>query len=236
MNLLIIEDEPLIAQRLARQARDYYGSRLKRLEICDELEIALERIKTVSFDLVFLDLNLFGQDGFDILKQANAESFHTIIVSAHADLAIRAFEFGVLDFVAKPFTESRLIKALERFDSQLPHNPSTQSLAVKKRGQLQLLPIQDINFIQAEGHYSLIWMTDGNSYLHDKSIERLLNILPLFFVRTHRSYAVNLHYVKRINIESGGKYSIESQFSKTIPLSRSYYPLIKEALIHQPKR
>jgi two-component system response regulator LytT len=72
--------------------------------------------------------------------------------------------------------------------------------------------------------------------LHDKSIERLLNIHPLFFVRTHRSYAVNLHYVKRINIESGGKYSIESQFSKTIPLSRSYYPLIKEALIHQPKR
>lgn len=235
MNLLIIEDEPLIAQRLARQARDYYGARLNRLEICDELEIALERIKTASFDLVFLDLNLFGQDGFDILKQANAESFHTIIISAHADSAIRAFEFGVLDFVAKPFTEARLIKALERFDRRSPHNQNTQYLAVKKRGQIQLLAIQDIDYIEADGHYSLIWMTDGNSYLHDKSIERLLNILPLYFVRTHRSYAVNLHYINRINIESGGKYSVESRFSKNIPLSRSYYPLIKEAIIQQPK-
>ena len=228
MNILIIEDEILIAQGLMRNLKDYFSSRLKRLDHCSQLDEAIEKIQTRDIDLVLLDLNLFGRDGFDILQLTNASSFHTIVVSAYADLAIRAFEFGVLDFVAKPFSQERLIKALQRFDNRSSNHSQTQSLAVKKLGQLQLLAIQDINFIQADGHYSQIWMKDGSSHLHDKSIERLLDILPDYFLRTHRSYAVNLHHVKQINIETGGKYSIDTQYSQLIPLSRSYYPGIKK--------
>lgn len=230
MNILLIEDEPLIAQGLMRSLKDYFGSRIKRIEHCDTLEPAIEKIQTTDIDLVLLDLNLFGKDGFEVLQLTNASSFHTIVVSAYADLAIRAFEFGVLDFVAKPFTQDRLIKALQRFDNQSSHHALTQSLAVKKLGQLQLLAIQDINYIQADGHYSQVWMTDGSSHLHDKSIERLLNILPNYFLRTHRSFAVNLHHVTQINIETGGKYYIDTQYSKSIPLSRSYYEIAKNKL------
>jgi two-component system response regulator LytT len=231
MNILIIEDEPLIAQRLKRNLQEYYSSRLKKLEHCDQLEDAIEKIQTTSFDLVLLDLNLFGKDGFDILHLTNASSFHTIVVSAYADQAVRAFEYGVLDFVAKPFTGERLIKALQRFDNHSSQHSYTQSLAVRKLGQLQLLTIQDINYIQADGHYSLVWMIDGSSHLHDKPIERLLNILPDYFLRTHRSYAVNLQHAKHINLESGGKYSINSLSSSLIPVSRSYYPSVKEKFI-----
>jgi two-component system, LytTR family, response regulator LytT len=230
MNILIVEDEILIAQGLMRSLATYFGSRIKRLDHCSQLEAAIEKIQTSDIDLVLLDLNLFGEDGFDILQLTNASSFHTIVVSAYADLAIRAFEFGVLDFVAKPFTQERLIKALQRFDHQSSHHQFTQSLAVKKLGQLQLLAIQDINYIQADGHYSQIWMTDGSSHLHDKSIERLLHILPDYFLRTHRSFAVNLHHVKQINIETGGKYSIDTFNSAAIPLSRSYYASVKSLL------
>jgi len=230
MNILIIEDEYLIAQGLMRNLKDYFGVRIKRMEHCDTLEAAIEKIQTKDIDLVLLDLNLFGKNGFDILQLANASSFHTIVVSAYADQAIQAFEFGVLDFVAKPFTQARLIKALQRFDNQSSQHSYTQSLAVKKLGQLQLLVIQDINYIQADGHYTQVWMIDGSSHLHDKSIERLLHILPPYFLRTHRSFVVNLHHVKHINIETGGKYSINTQFSTSIPLSRSYYPVLKEKL------
>lgn len=229
MNILIIEDEILIAQGLMRSLKDYFSLRIKHLDHCDQLDDAIEKIQTQDIDLVLLDLNLFGQDGFDILQLTNASSFHTIVVSAHADLAIRAFEFGVLDFVAKPFAQERLTKALQRFDNKSSHHAVTKSLAVKKLGQLQLLAIQDINYIQADGHYSLIWMIDGSSYLHDKSIERLLSILPGYFLRAHRSFAVNLQHVKQINIEAGGKYSIDTEYSISIPLSRSYYPSVKKA-------
>jgi two-component system, LytTR family, response regulator LytT len=230
MNILIVEDEILIAQGLVRSLKAYFGSRIKRLDHFSQLEAAIEKIQTSDIDLVLLDLNLFGQDGFDILQLTNASSFHTIVVSAYADLAIRAFEFGVLDFVAKPFTQDRLTKALQRFDNQSSHHALTQSLAVKKLGQLQLLAIQDINYIQADGHYSQIWMTDGSSHLHDKSIERLLNILPNYFLRTHRSFAVNLHHVKQIKIETGGKYSVDTFNFAAIPLSRSYYASLKSLL------
>lgn len=230
MNILIVEDETLIAKGLMRSLKAYFGSRIKRLDHCGQLEAAIEKIQTSDIDLLLLDLNLFGEDGFDILQLTNASSFHTIVVSAYADLAIRAFEFGVLDFVAKPFTQERLTKALQRFDSHSSHHALTQSLAVKKLGQLQLLAIQDINHIQADGHYSQIWMTDGSSHLHDKSIERLLHILPDYFLRTHRSFAVNLHHVKQIKIETGGKYFIDTHFAVSLPLSRSYYPGVKEIL------
>jgi two-component system response regulator LytT len=229
MNIVIIEDEILIAQGLMRNLKDYFGLRIKHLDHCSQLEEAIEKIQTRDVDLVLLDLNLFGQDGFDILQLTNASSFHTIVVSAYADLAIRAFEFGVLDFVAKPFTQERLTKALQRFDNKSSDHPFTQSLAVKKLGQLQLLAIKDINYVQADGHYSQIWMINGSSHLHDKSIERLLHILPDYFLRTHRSYAINLHQVKQINIETGGKYFVDTLNSVSIPLSRSYYASVKKA-------
>lgn len=229
MNILIIEDEILIAQGLMRSLKDYFSSRIKRLDHCSQLDEAIEKIQTQDIDLVLLDLNLFGRDGFDILQLTNASSFHTIVVSAYADLAIRAFEFGVLDFVPKPFTQERLIKALQRFDNRSSNYSQAQNLAVKKLGQLQLLAIQDINYIQADGHYSQIWMKNGSSHLHDKSIERLLDILPDYFLRTHRSFAVNLHQIKQINIETGGKYSIDTQHAIGIPLSRSHYPSVKKS-------
>lgn len=230
MKILIVEDEILIAQGLIRSLKAYFGSRIKRIDHCSQLEAAIEKIQASDIDLVLLDLNLFGQNGFDILQLTNASSFHTVVVSAYADLAIRAFEFGVLDFVAKPFTQDRLTKALQRFDNQSSRHALTQSLAVKKLGQLQLLAIEDINYIQADGHYSQIWMTDGSSHLHDKSIERLLHILPDYFLRTHRSFAVNLHHVKQIKIETGGKYFVDTHFAVSLPLSRSYYPGVKEIL------
>ena len=78
------------------------------------LQQGLGFIKEQSIDLLFLDLNLNREDGYELLEEVAAESFHTIIVSAYKDRAIRAFEYGVLDFVAKPYTEERLSLAIQR--------------------------------------------------------------------------------------------------------------------------
>lgn len=227
MKVLILEDEPLIAKRLSRLVQEHFSTRLELLKHVDEVDEALLFSQKTPVDLLLLDLNLYGQDGFDMLRHAAAESCHCIIVSAYADKAIQAFEFGVLDFVAKPFTEARLIKALQRFDQQ-EFAPQTQQLAVKKIGGIQLLSTENIDYIAADGHYSQVHMLDGSTHLHEKSFERLLDILPDSILRVHRSYAINVTHLVRINIGNGGKYSLDTHVTNEIPLSRSYYSKVKQ--------
>lgn len=117
MKILIVEDEPLIAQRLLREARHYFGSRLSQLHHCDDLDDALALLDASRFDLLLLDLNVLGEDGFKILQlkhmasNENAISFQVIIISAHTERAVTAFGFGVVDFVPKPFSQERLFLA-----------------------------------------------------------------------------------------------------------------------------
>lgn len=116
MNILIIEDEARIAKRIERMTRDFFDKEV-RILVCDSLENGLNAIDQNAIDLLLLDLNLNGEDGFDVLQNVVAKSFQTIIVSAYTDKAITAFNYGVLDFVPKPFDEDRLAQAFMRFTS-----------------------------------------------------------------------------------------------------------------------
>ena len=118
MLIAIIEDEARIARRLERMIRQIFEKQDIKIVVASNLEEGKELIKKEEVNLLFLDLNLNGQDGFNVLENVVAESFHTVIVSAYKDKAIRAFEYGVLDFVPKPFDESRLRKAIERIHSK----------------------------------------------------------------------------------------------------------------------
>ncbi|MES2015998.1 MAG: LytTR family DNA-binding domain-containing protein [Pseudomonadota bacterium] len=231
MNILIIEDEPLIAARLVREVRAFFGAAVQRLVHHDDLDELAESVAAGGFDLVLLDLNLYGQDGFNLFKLAGAARFQTIIVSAHVERALTGFDFGVLDFVAKPFSQDRLFQAFQRYqDSRDDNRSRTGSLVVKRMGNIALLPIDEIDHIQADGHYSKVMMRDGAAHFHDKPLDKLIAMLPDFFVRVHRSYAFNMRHFKRLNVEAGGKYSVATQFSEAIPVSRALYPALKESL------
>ncbi|MFZ6723074.1 LytR/AlgR family response regulator transcription factor [Undibacterium sp. Ji49W] len=236
MKLLIVEDEPLIAQRLLREARDYFGEQLDQLHQCDDIDDALALLDKTRFDLLLLDLNLSGHDGFKILQlnhmdaKPDATNLQTIIISAHTEQAVTAFGFGVIDFVPKPFSQERLFLAFERYEKRRPPDNQSASLVIKKMGNIELLLIADIDFVQADGHYSKIVCCDGKQHFHEKSLENMLGILPRSFVRIHRSYVVNMQHFKRLSINAGGKYSVDTAFSSEIPVSRSMYPKIKKIL------
>ena len=228
MRIAIVEDEPVIAQRLTRQVRHILAEHQPHICCVDSFDDAQSHILEQPIDLLFLDLNLYGQDGFELLKQATANSFHTIIVSAYAERAITAFEFGVLDFVAKPFSEQRLANAIERFLQQASQpNGQANKLTVKKPGGLQVVALDTVYSIQADGHYTQLILADGQSHLYDKPIERLSVLLPDHFIRVHRSYLVNLHCVDRLSIASGGHYHLQMNNGSEVPVSRSRYPQVR---------
>ncbi|APA69404.1 LytR/AlgR family response regulator transcription factor [Janthinobacterium sp. 1_2014MBL_MicDiv] len=232
MKVLILEDEPLIAQGLAREVRAHFGARLAALALHDTVEQALAALRHGDYDLLLLDLHLHGADGYDLLRLAGSAAFQTIVVSAHAERSITAFDFGVLDFVAKPFSRERLHKALQRYtDRADPAAPRPASLAVKKRGGLEWIAVAEIDHVQADGHYSNIVLRSGEQCFHDLAIDKLMALLPPHFLRVHRSYIVNSLGFKRLQIGAGGKYALDTQTSTGIPVSRSSYPLLKRRLL-----
>ena len=230
MHLVIVEDELLIQTRLKRQITQILGDKIDKLKTFDQLDDAQSYLSEQSIDLLFLDLNLRGQNGFELLKTLTAASFHTIIVSAHCDKAIEAFEYGVLDFVAKPFTQERLAQAINRLlDINQRQDFGVRYLSIKQNSIINLIQVSDIDYISAAGHYSEVFIKK-NSSLHDKPIEKLLAILPPNFLRIHRSYVVNSNKVKCITSEVGSKYTLELHCGKQLPIGRTRVEAIKEKL------
>lgn len=158
MKILILEDEPEIARMIADSCRAFEGT---EPEIFHTLEPARAFLDEKKVDLLFLDLNLNGEDGFQILGEATAESFHTIIISAYTDRAAEAFAYGVLDFIAKPFTPERIHQALERYRHGLESQLRTlRYVAAYEEDRIHLYELKQIDYFQAEGKYCRFFMKE----------------------------------------------------------------------------
>ncbi len=222
MNILIVEDITLIAERIADLTTKYVPG--AKITISHTLEDAKLCIQEKVFDLLFLDLNLNGKDGFELLQTAAASSFQTIIITANRDQAAIAFDYGVFDFISKPILEARFKVAIDRLQNNTAsYKEQLKQLAVKTKGAILLIPIENVVYIKASGNYSEVYTSDLKCYLHDKNIEKLLHLLPNQFSRVHRSYAVDSTQIIKILKHGSGKYSLQLQHELDIPLSRESY-------------
>ncbi len=177
----------MVARRLERMVREIVSG--ATIEIAPTFDAALV-VTRRPLDLLFLDLNLNGRDGFGLLEEAAASPFQTVVVSAHHDQALRAFEYGVTDFVAKPWTEDRLRRAIERTRAHAPSPART--LVVRKGRELRTIAVDDVVFVRGADDYSELHLADGTVHLHEKSLTALESLLPDSFARVHRSYIASL--------------------------------------------
>lgn len=231
MKVLIIEDEARIAKRLARMATTFFEQN-SEIVICDSVDKGLDYLANNNIDLLLLDLNLNGESGFDILEAVVSKSFHTIIVSAYTDKAIKAFEYGVLDFVPKPFDEIRLAQAFKRITNTIKTTDEPlKILAVKKAGNIKLIDIDDLLYIKGAGIYSELYLKNGSRELHDKSLETLAQLLPQTYERIHKSYLVSLTLAEKIIVEPGSKYSLLLNNGEVLPIGRSRYADLKGKMV-----
>ena len=219
--ILICEDEKLIADRLYRfigEAIDFPAE----LQIVSTLNQAFEHLSKHKIDLLFLDLNLHGKDGFEILKKLASEAFHTIIVSAYTEKALEAFEYGVLDFVGKPFTMERLKKAIDRFSKDdVGSGHGLKYIAIKSRKAIEFIAIEAVDYVRAAGIYSELILKDGTVKVYDKPMNQLLKLLPQGFTRVHKSFVAPIAHIKSIEQRKANAYDIVLISGRKIPLSRS---------------
>lgn len=229
MRILVIEDESIIARRTIRMTQGHFGASLDSIHHCDDLNGGIEYLKSNHIDLLLLDLNLNGEDGFDVLKEMVSHPFHTIIISAYKERAIQAFEYGVLDFVPKPFSEKRLSQALSRYtDKRESKNDDLKYLSIQKRGSHHLFEVDSIIYIQGARIYTEIFFADGKKEVHTKSLDRLSDLLPSSFERVHKSYIADMQKSESIRAESGGKYTLTLKNGTQLPVSRTKYRGLKE--------
>ena len=144
-----------------------------------------------------------------MLQTVAASSFQTIIITTNRDQAANAFDFGVFDFISKLILETRFKVSINRLQNNTAsYKEQLKQLAVKTKGTIQLIPIENIVYIKASGNYSEIYTKDAHCYLHDKNLEKLLQLLPDQYSRVHRSYVVDTSQILKI-IKHGMENSVK---------------------------
>lgn len=229
MRVLIVEDELVIARRLERLLTEVLGADIIALHHCSALREAEKWLSEHEVDVVFLDLNLNGEDGFELVKDAAARAFHTVVISAHTDRAMEAFEIGVLDFIGKPFGKERIRKSVDRLQGARASHPAV-SLAVRSTGRIDIIPVSNIAFVRAAGAYSELVLRDGKVRVHSKSLDRLMDVLPARFERIHRSYVVGIDEIVQIKVREGSRYSAILASGEEIPIGRTRVDHVRSRL------
>ena len=195
---------------------------------------ALQLIKAIPYDVVFLDINMPALSGIDLAETlAGLEHPPAIVfVTAHSEHAVKAFEVAAADYLVKPVEAERLRTAIGRVAPAAEAPVRVERVPVEKAGKKLLLQVQDIMYIMAKDDYSYIF-TDGERYLSTLSLAQLeTRLQPQGFFRVHRRFLVNLAQVKELAPMYGGTMLLTLKDSATsqVPASRRRVPALKRAL------
>ncbi len=231
MKILIAEDEPVIANRIERLTREILGDRITSIKKFTTLEEARSCLALHQTDLLFLDLNLKGKDGFHLLEGLQAGSFYTVIISAYGERAVQAFNYPVIDFIEKPFNKDRLVQTFQKLENfEAKNNFASKFISLKKNSEIKLIEVDRIVYIKGAGVYSEIILDNEEKELHHLNLEKVNLLLPSNFIRIHRSYIVNIYHVQKMITHGGSKYSLMLKNGIELPASRSRYPEIRKTL------
>lgn len=230
MRILIVEDEPPIARYIEQCTRSLLKTLIRRLDTVYSLEEAFEYLQRKSIDLCLLDLNLSGSDGYELLKQVMAMPYRCIIISAHTEKAVTAFEYGVVDFVPKPFTPERLQMAFDRYLGS-GQGPSPVKYLVHRRGSgNHLLALEEVVYFKAVRVFVEAFLQNGGQVLLEKHLNQLERILPDSFLRIHRSYMVNIHHIEQYGYSGETGYRMRLKDGTVLPVSRYRYRALRDHL------
>ena len=231
MNIVIVEDEPASARLLEKMLEKIDSLNIAKIKIYSSIDEAKSGLAG-KVDILFLDLNLMGRSGFEILEEFASEPFDTIVTTAYPGYALRAFELGVRDYMVKPFSQERLQKALARVPTvQEKKTPAISTIVVKEKGKITPISVKGIVLVRSADDYAELYCDDGSKRLCSKRMDFLEKRLPNDFMRIHRSAIVRLSKVKNLLVRTGGKYCVDIEgVEEPAPVGRKYYKTIRDRL------
>ena len=244
LKVIIIDDE-----RLARELIRNYLNNFSNLEIAAECENGFEGIKSINEfkpNLIFLDVQMPKLNGFEMLELID-EDLNIIFSTAYDQYALKAFEVNAIDYLLKPFSRERFDEAvnrvLDRIVSaepiiQMPKelsnkfvsmNEILKRIVVKHNQKIVIIPVEQIIYLEAQDDYVKIVTKDGAS-LKQNRMRFFEEHLPDSFVRIHRSYLVNINFVKQIDLISKDSHAVLIKDGKQLPVSKNGYIKLREMI------
>jgi two-component system, LytTR family, response regulator len=217
---LVVDDEPP-ARRGIRVRLEQMGGVLVVGE-CSDGHQAVDAITRLVPDLVFLDVQMPGLSGFDVIDMVGAERMPVVIfVTAYSSHAIRAFEVQALDYVLKPIDTERLIRAVARARYRLGARRDSR-LIVRDRGRVVLLDPDAVTRIEADGDYIRVYAS-GTVYLVRETLRAMQAKLDgARFVRIHRSLIVQLRHVRQLEPQRNAEFIVTLTDGARVRASRRY--------------
>jgi two-component system, LytTR family, response regulator len=238
MKVIIIDDELPARKKIRTFLTDQ-----ATIEIIGEASNGLEAVNLIEQlqpDLIFLDIQMPGLTGFEVLQALDETLMPAVIfTTAYDEYAVKAFEVNALDYLLKPFDEERFQKALERINKQnrqynqyqqltnllleLKKQPNySQRLLIKTSGKIIFIKTDEIDWIEAEEKYVQIHV-GKDKYLYRETMNALEQQLnPEIFARIHRSYIVRIDFIKELVPWSHGDYLLILQDKTELNLGRNY--------------
>lgn len=254
---LIVDDEPLARERLRALLADRPDVTL--VGEAEDGPAAVEGLRTYDPDLVFLDVQMPGRSGIDVIEDIGIDAMPTtIFVTAYDEYAVQAFDLAAVDYLLKPFDDARFERALERahdriqdrdadvLSERLLHmlqerdpslleeaasaEPSLERIAVQGRGQARIVSVDDITHITADGSYAELHTADDTHVVRERMKTLAARLDSDTFVRVHRSAIVRLDEIELLLREGGGDYAVRLRDGTTVSVSRGRIDELQDRL------
>ena len=240
---IIVDDENKSQESLKILLEDFCeGVEVKAL--CQNVAEAISALATHNPDLVFLDIHLQRETGFDLLTQAKKIDFEVVFTTAYSEYAIKAFKFSAIDYLLKPIDIEELRKSLDKVRKRLtndisgrleqliqnlkPNPTQNYKLALPTSDGLIFAKVSDILYCEASSNYTEIFTTDGKKHTVSRTLKEYEDLLSDHeFFRIHNSYLININAIKKYVRGEGGYVIMSNDASLDVSKRKKDSFLIK---------
>lgn len=236
INVMIVDDEQNCIDTLSILLTEHH-EQVSVIATARNVKDALSKLdqNKDKIDILFLDVQMPGGNGFSLLEQLPDPNFHVIFTTAYDQHALQAIKYSAVDYLLKPIDNEELKMAikksralsvkkqdyayLQEFKAALTQ-PQLDRIAVANQTEIQIIPLQHINYLQSDNNYTTFYTTTKKQVISSKSIGHYENLLePNGFMRVHNSYLINMSKVVRyhkgktgiLELDSGIKIEISSR-------------------------
>jgi two-component system LytT family response regulator len=256
LRVLVADDE-----RLARQRLEDLLAHEANIEIVARTDNGLTTvaaIRELEPDLVFLDIQMPGKTGLEVVREIGAEAMPPVIFTTAYDHAVAAFDLAAIDYLIKPFDDERFEKAFRRARKMIELNQVSklskdlrallgaeetgkreggsgkreylERIAVEMRGQVRIVPVKQIDYLIASGPYAELYVGDKRYLIRERmqALEERLD--PARFFRIHRSAIVRLDLIETLIRNPGGDYAVQLKGGVKLKVSRSRFEKLEQQM------
>jgi two-component system, LytTR family, response regulator len=222
MKAILVDDEP-DGIRTLQKMLEKHCPHVTIAATCANATLAKQKLEEINPDVVFLDIQMPGKSGLEMLTELTDKDFEVIFVTAHNEYMLQALQYSAADYLLKPVYEDRLIEAVQRVEKRLEagkkedmteillHNltksgsPSEMRLCLPTLKGFIILKLEEIFYCEAERSYTIFHLSDNKTVTVSKPLSDYDTLLKeTSFLRIHKSYLINLNHVKEYQRGEGG--------------------------------